>query len=130
MSSLVLQGFNKQLVEMLNDIEGAFPTDVDIKSAKNSMLLLKKANPRKIIEVWKTYVSDPYYDHIEKNEIEYFINKDYEGDIGIVENKSEVMNAIDRLREPIKRMGEDEKVVVMKYMLNLSKLSILYYKNQ
>ena len=125
MSSLYLQAFNKQLSEFLDDVERVFPNDVDIKAGKNSLLLLKKANPRKIIEVWKTYVTDPYFAKIENNEIEFFINKDYNSDIGI-DSKSEVISAIDRLRDPIRRMEEDDKQVVMKYLLNLCKLTILY----
>ncbi len=127
-SSLYLQAFNKQLSEFLSDVESVFPNDVDIKAGKNSLLLLKKANPKKIIEVWKTYVTDPYYSKIENNEIEFFINKDYDSDIGL-DGKSEVMSAIDRLREPIRRMKSDDKEVVMKYLLNLCKLTILYFKN-
>ncbi len=128
MSSLYLQAFNKQLSEFLDDVERVFPTDVDIKAGKNSLLLLKKANPKKIIEVWKTYVTDPYFDKIENNEIEFFINKDYNSDIGL-ESRSEVISAIDRLRDPIRRMENDDKEVVMKYLLNLCKLTILYFKN-
>jgi len=127
-SSLILQGFNKQLSEFLDDLENAFPGDVDIKTGKNSLILLKKANPKKILEVWKKCVSDPYYSHIENNDIDYFVEKDYENDIGL-ESKSEVMAAIDRLREPIKRMGDSDKQKAMTYILNLSKLSILYYSN-
>ena len=127
MSSLVLQGFNKQLVELLDDIENVLPGDVDIKTVKNSLLLLKKTNPRKIIEVWKLYICDKYYQEIENNEMDFFINKDYNDDIAL-DNKSDAIKMIERLREPIKKMKEDDKVVVMKYILNLSKLSILYYK--
>lgn len=128
MSSLLLQAFNKQLSEFLDDVERVFPNDVDIKAGKNSLLLLKKANPKKIIEVWKTYVTDPYFSKIENNEIEFFINKDYNSDIGL-ESKSEVISAIDRLRDPIRRMEEDDKQIVMKYLLNLCKLTILYFNN-
>ena len=128
MSSLYLQAFNKQLSEFLDDVERVFPNDVDIKAGKKSLLLLKKANPKKIIEVWKTYVTDPYYEKIENNEIEFFLNKDYNADIGF-EGKSEVISAIDRLREPIRRMEENDKEVVMKYLLNLCKLTNLYFKN-
>ena len=80
------------------------------------------------MEVWKAYVTDPYYDKIENNEIEFFINKDYDSDIGLA-SKSEVMSAIDRLREPIRRMEDSDKEVVMRYLLNLCKLTILYFKN-
>ena len=127
-SSLYLQAFNKQLSEFLSDIESVFPNDVDIKAGKNSLILFKKANPKKIIEVWKTYITDPYYSKIENNEIDFFINKDYDSDIGI-DGKSDVMSAIDRLRDPIRRMKSDDKEVVMKYLLNLCKLTILYFKN-
>ena len=54
MSSLYLQAFNKQLSEFLDDVERVLPTDVDIKAGKNSLLLLKKANPKKIIETLPT----------------------------------------------------------------------------
>lgn len=127
-SHLYLQAFNKQLTEFLDDVERVFPNDVDIKAGKNSLLLLKKANPKKIIEVWKAYVTDPYYQKIENNEIEFFINKDYDADIGLT-SKSEVMSAIDRLREPIRRMEDEDKQVVMQYLLNLCKLTIIYFKN-
>ena len=127
-SHLYLQAFNKQLTEFLDDVERVFPNDVDIKTGKNSLLLLKKANPKKIIEVWKAYVTDPYYQKIENSEIEFFINKDYDADIGLT-SKSEVMSAIDRLREPIRRMEDEDKQVVMKYLLNLCKLTIMYFKN-
>ena len=127
-SHLYLQAFNKQLTEFLDDVERVFPDDVDIKAGKNSLLLLKKANPKKIIEVWKAYVTDPYYQKIENSEIEFFINKDYDADIGLT-SKSEVMSAIDRLREPIRRMEDEDKQVVMKYLLNLCKLTIMYFKN-
>ena len=128
MASLVLQGFNKQLCELIDDVERVFPGDLDIKTAKNSLLLLKKANPKKILEVWKTCVADPYLQYIEKNEIDFFINKDYDTDIQL-DSKSDVVVAINRLREPIRRMGSSDKETVMRYILNLSKLSILYYSN-
>jgi len=128
MSSLILQGFNKQLVEFLDDAERVFPDDLDIKTGKNSLLLLKRANPKKIIEVWKTYVTDPYFDKIQNNDVAFFIDKDYDSDIGM-DNKSDIMTAINRLRDPIRRMEPDDKEVVMKYLLNLCKLSVLYYKN-
>ena len=128
MSSLILQGFNKQLVEFLDDAERVFPDDLDIKTGKNSLLLLKRANPKKIIEVWKTYVTDPYFNKIQNNDVAFFIDKDYDSDIGM-DNKSDIMTAINRLRDPIRRMEPDDKEVVMKYLLNLCKLSVLYYKN-
>jgi len=128
MSSLILQGFNKQLVEFLDDVERVFPNDLDIKTGKNSLLLLKRANPRIIIEVWKTYVTDPYFDKIQENDVAFFIDKDYDSDIGM-DNKSDIMTAINRLREPIRRMEPDDKEIIMKYLLNLCKLSVLYYKN-
>ena len=128
MSSLILQGFNKQLVEFLDDVERVFPNDLDIKTGKNSLLLLKRANPKIIIEVWKTYVTDPYFDKIQENDVAFFIDKDYDSDIGM-DNKSDIMTAINRLREPIRRMEPDDKEIIMKYLLNLCKLSVLYYKN-
>ena len=69
--------FNKHFVDFLSDIEAVFPEDVDIKTAKNSVLLLQKANPSLLIKLWKKHVMEKYHLEIEAGDINFFIKKNY-----------------------------------------------------
>ena len=57
--------------------------------------------------------------------ISFFIDKDYGSDISTAQNSDKIMESINRLREPIRNMGEENQAVVMKYIQNLTKLSDL-----
>jgi hypothetical protein len=68
----------------------------------------------------------PYRDVIDRGDIQFFFQKDYSEDLSILQNSNEIIKMIDTLREPISKMSETEKGFTMKYIQNLSKLSMLY----
>ena len=76
-SSIILTTFNDHFIEFVNDIINVFPEDTDILAAKNSFLLIRKANPKMIIKIWNKFVVDKYKDAIDNDDISFFINKDY-----------------------------------------------------
>jgi hypothetical protein len=115
--------FNNHFVEFIDDIQSVFPDDVDIRSAKNSLLTIKKANPKMIANIWKTFVVNKYKKEIEEGKIEFFINKDYSTDFSISQYSDKITQAIDRLREPIKQMNEADQQKSMQYIQNLTNLS-------
>ena len=123
MSSNILSAFNDHFVEFVTDIQSVFPDDVDLLTAKNSLLMVRKMNPKMIIKIWKTQIVDKYDEQIEIGDITFFMNKDYASDIS---GNGKIMEGIDRLREPIKNMSKDNKDKTMKYIQNLSKLSKIY----
>ena len=43
------------------------------------------------------------------------------------QKNNKVLQAIEKLRQPIKNMGEDNKEKCLKYIQNLTQLSSLYY---
>jgi len=43
-------------------------------------------------------------------------------------NAGDIMKAIDKIRDPIKNMGDENKTHAMKYIQNLCKLSEVYTK--
>jgi accessory colonization factor AcfC len=49
--SIILSKFNEHFVEFITDVQEVFPEDVDILSAKNSLLAIKKLNPKMIIKM-------------------------------------------------------------------------------
>jgi hypothetical protein len=58
--------------------------------------------------------------------MDFFINKDYNQDFSETENNDRIMEAINRLRNPVNEMSKENQQKTMKYMQNLTKLSLLY----
>ena len=123
--SNILTAFNDHFIEFLNDVQSVFPEDTDILAAKNALIAIRKANPKMIVKIWKTFIADKYRDQIQANDISFFLTKDYSSDVATSGNSDKIMDSIDRLREPIRNMGPDNQAKVMKYIQNLTKLSEL-----
>jgi len=125
-ASSLLSAFNDHFTDFVNDIHSVFPEDNDILLAKNSFSAIRKANPKLIIKIWKAYIVDKYQQEIESGNIDFFINKDYSQDLVNADNSKKIIEAIDRLRNPIKSMTPEDQAKTMKYIQNLTKLSVLY----
>jgi hypothetical protein len=124
--SNILPAFNDHFVEFITDIQEVFPENHDIAVAKNTVLAIRKANPRMIIKLWTTFVVGKYKDEIDRGDISFFVDKDYSNDLVDADNSKKIMDAIDRLRDPVKQMNADDQKKAMKYIQNLTKLSTLY----
>jgi len=125
-SATLLTAFNDHFMEFVGDIINVFPDDADLASAKNSFILIRKANPKMIIKIWQKFVVEKYSDIIDMDDISFFINKDYSADLSNAENSDKIMEAINRLRKPVQMMTHEDQKKVMKYIQNLKKLSVLY----
>ena len=125
--SSILKAFNKHLVDFINDIISVFPDNRDLKVTKTALQTWKRINPKSILEIWKTCITDKYKMQIEKGDYGFFINKNYKEDISGCDNSSDILTAIEQLRNPISLMSKDNQEKAIKYIQNLTKLSILYY---
>jgi len=125
MTTNILTAFNDHFLEFVNDVQNVFPDDPAILTAKNAFLTARKANPKLIVKIWKTFIVEKYKKEIESGNIDFFINKDYTTDVSVSTYSDKISNAIDRLREPIKNMAYDDQLKAMKYIQNLTKLSEL-----
>lgn len=123
--SNILTAFNDHFLEFLKDIQSVFPNDPDILTAKNALIAIRKANPKMIVKIWKTFIADKYKNEILEGNISFFIDKDYATDVSSSQNSDKIMDSINRLREPVRNMGPDNQEKVMKYIQNLTKLSEL-----
>ena len=124
--STIMRTFNNHIFEFLDDIITIFPNNVEIQTAKNAFQTIKKANPTAIVKVWYSHIYGPYKAVIDGGEIDFFFEKDYSADLVDLRNAGEVMKIIDTLREPVRNMSEQQKGFTMKYIQNLSKLSLIY----
>lgn len=124
--SNLLSAFNDHFVEFISDIQRVFPDDVDILTAKNALLTIRKTNPKIIVKIWNTCVVCEYKKEIEAGDIGFFINKDYTKDLVQSPSSDKITESIDRLRNPVKQMSVEDQSKVMKYIQNLTKLATLY----
>ena len=122
----ILSIFNNHLVEFVEDVERVFPDDVDIKSAKNSILLMKKTNPKLVPNIWYRNVAKPYREQIERGDIAFFLEKDYTSDCARHGHGQKIMESIDKLRDPIKNMTIEDQEKTMQYVQNLSNICYNY----
>jgi hypothetical protein len=123
--SNILTAFNDHFIEFVNDVQCVFPNDPDVLATKNALTAIRKANPKMIVKIWNTFIVSKYKSEIEAGNIEFFINKDYSQDVSVSTNSDKIMESIDRLREPIKNMSDENQAKVMKYIQNLTKLAQL-----
>ena len=121
--SNILTAFNDHFIEFVSDIQNVFPDDSDILTTKNMLVAIRRANPKMIVKIWNSFIVSKYKDEIEAGNIDFFINKDYSQDVSSASNSDKIMEAIDRLREPIKKMSLDDQAKTMKYIQNLTKLA-------
>jgi len=123
----ILKSFNEHFFEFLDDVIGIINPNDDIKMAKQFFQTVRNLNPTSILKCWHYYVYMPYKDAIDSGDISYFLNKDYADDlVPLGGDVSEIMDAIDKLRIPIRNMKESNIAICAEYIQNLSTLAQMY----
>ena len=124
--SLLLSAFNTQFFDFVTDIELVFSEDMSIKKANMALNMIKKVNPALIIKIWYTYVCSQYENEIHNDNINFFIEKDYKKDFLYIKSSDDIINNIDKLREPVRNMSKENQEKSLMYVKNLCILSKLY----
>jgi uncharacterized protein (UPF0335 family) len=124
--SLLLNAFNTQLTEFIEDIELVFNEDSAIKKAKTSIFMIKKVNPTLTAKIWYNYICSKYESEINNDNIDFFLEKDYKKDLVYMNQSEQIISSIDKLRDPIKNMSKENQEKSLKYIKNLCILSKLY----
>lgn len=120
----LLIAFNNHFFEFIDDILRVFPNDYELKTAKSILLKLRKSNPKLILNIFIEYVLDNFKEKIMEGNIDYFIDKNYKEEFEYIDNV--VIEKFNTLKEPIRKMNNEDKNKVIKYMQNLIKLSEIY----
>ncbi len=122
----IMRAFNKHFFDFIDDIIRVFPENVEIAAARDSFETIRRANPTAIIKAWYKFVATKYGDRLMAGDLDYFLEKDYSEDLANLRNSNKVIEIIDTLREPLKNMGEVNRAMSLKYLMNLCKLSGVY----
>ena len=124
--SLLLNAFNTQLFDFMEDMQIVIVDDPSIKKAKLAFSMIKKTHPALLIKIWNNYISSKYETEINNNNINFFIEKDYKKDLIYINSSDDIINNIDKLREPIRTMSKENQEKSLSYIKNLCILSKLY----
>lgn len=124
----ILSAFNDHFVQFVEDVQMVFPDNVDIATFRGALTKIRKANPRLVITAFKEHVSGLYRQEIEKGNITFFIDTDYQSYLAEkgVQGSNMILEKIDCLRGPVRNMNNENQQKVMKYLQNLTKLSDMY----
>jgi hypothetical protein len=126
--SAITKAFNKILFEFLDEVIAIVPDNADIKHTRLFLDMMRMANGSLILKLWYTNMSVPYAAQIERNDLSFFIDKEYQEEASYLPNASEVLQGIDKLRKPVREMSDVNKETSMKYIKKLSNLSVLYHE--
>lgn len=125
--STLLKTFNTQFFSFLDDIMTIYPENKEIAKGKKSFEMIKMASPSIFIKIWYSHVYKIYKLEIDSGNVDYFIEKDYSGDLVQITNANEVIQIIEIIKDPIRSMDKANKEHTCKYLQVLSKLSELYH---
>ena len=126
----VLSAFNNHLTELFEALIAMFPNDHTLKLANTAIITLRKANPKIILPIWKTYILEKYEENIMKGNIDYFLEKDWTKDFVEESSVKLVLEKITVVKETIKNLSDDDLQKTILYLQNLTKLCKLYYINK
>ena len=126
MNRTILTAFNNTLNMFIEELISSYPQEREFVLFKNTIALIRKANPKKILVLFNEYI-EPYVVNIkDKNEV-FFLNESY-SDI-VEENVKDTNNAwrfIDNLKQYWRKTSETNKDVIWKYLNTLITLSEKY----
>ena len=130
---ICLTNFINQLNGFLNDLLIILPGNEGIISAKKYVDTLSKINPKLLLSLWYESVTEKYNRQINEGDLDFALNKDYSEEvIGKSENSAEssssILLIIDNLKTATKKLDEDQKKTIIKYLQNITQLTQLYYQ--
>ena len=116
----VLGVFNTQIVNFANTLSERFPNDVELRMAKDAILLMKQANPRKNLELFRQY-GYIYKEPILNKDENFIINTNFVSDLSI-DNKEYAMGIMNKLKQYWGEIDDLEKSNIWSYLNVLIKL--------
>ena len=127
MSTTFLTAFNNVIFKFIDDLINTFPEESEFKVYKQTLVILKAANAKKMCVLFKNY-SDIYRDKINGKDESFFINNDYSE---LKEANDESFNTdsvgaiINKLKVYWGELSNENKDKIWKYLNTMIKLSDL-----
>jgi hypothetical protein len=118
--------FNKDYFEFLNFIKNHIQDPKFITFYRKNQII-KETNPKMFIKTWYNRISSKYYDQVVKNDISFFLNKNYEDDLQDSGESNTLIKYINKFKESYETLDELIKSQFLYYIITLTHKSFLYY---
>ena len=126
--STYLNAFNSQIDEFIKDIRIVLADYYEVLLACTVIVGLKALSSTMIINVWYERVTLVYMDKINAKDYQFFLEKDYIEDLKDNSYAAQINTGINKIRNRLRELDEEDKAKVLKYVENLCHLSKLYFK--
>ena len=120
-----LEIFIDHFIEFVTDIASIFPADNKVQLLKGGLLLAAEFDKTRCINAWYNYVNKNFREEIDKNNYNFFIEKDW-STIITHKYRDAILLKIDDLRESVRLLSVTNKLKALKYVENLVKICDLY----
>ena len=132
-----LSVFNDQFMELMEDIVRLFPDRKGLQTTKKVFEAARRMNPRIILEMLNTYLLKKYEEQILAEDFEFFVLKDYTEEVQTVPksdaikySNEDILKGIEKIREPLNELSEENKQHIFQYLKNLIRLTQLYEEHR
>ena len=126
----IVKSFNNHLMDFLDDIILIFPNDLQLRAGRIAIKSIKSLNATLLIRHWYDSIYLPYKTQIDQGDLTFFVEKDYTEDFDSTDDPGYFLKSIDRFRQPVKNMNENNKEKSFQYIQNLCQLSVLYKESK
>lgn len=120
--SSYLSIFTTQMDEFATELTTMFPEDVDLKMALNMIKLMKRSNPRKLVDVFQKFATS-YRDQILKKDEQFFIQHDFNDLATKTNHQDYTFSLVTQIKSHWSEMSETSKSAAWNYLIVLFKLS-------
>ena len=119
MNQSFLTAFNNLILKFIDELILLFPEDSDFAHYKLKILFLKKANAKKLCELFKIYIYN-YKDEINNKNEAFFLESDYSETVTKNDN---IYKILDKLKLYWKELTDNNKNKIWEYLITLIKIS-------
>lgn len=123
----LLNTFNNHFQEMVNDISIIYPNDMLIKVLNKSLNMLFMVSKKNLINFFRDYLKEKYYNEIMSGDLSFFMNKNYDSELTDDYKSDNIINNIEYVKSLVKNLDENEQNKIIGYFKNLMIICDLYF---
>lgn len=127
MSKDLFQQFNKLYFDFLSFLKTHSNGDKLFNSFYNKNFIIKNTNIKLFIKGWYDNITVHYYKTILEDNINFFLNKNYDKDVVKMENSNELIKYIHYFKQKYHTLEKKITDEFIGYIKELTKLSYMYF---
>lgn len=124
--SALIKAFSEKFEELVITLVDYFPDNKDVSLSRTAISAIKRSNPRLLMNLWSEHVFAKYGTQIAEGNLTYFLEKDYSTDLKDLVDNVAALEAIDRIRGPLKNLGGEKLKNVIVFLQSMNMICYNY----